>query len=373
MKIGIDAKWYFRGPPSGRRVIRSLVHSLIAVARPEDELHFFLDDRSRGEVPEGVQPARCHYVWGRVNQLGNLFPISRTADALQLDVVVYQNFAPPHALAHHARVAFVHDVIFAEHPEFYTWQERAYFAPLRAMSRRADRVCTVSASEKARMIRLGYAEASRIDVVPNAVDDVFVPRDALTPGQLSDALQKLGVSEPFVLYVGRITARKNVGALVPAMALVANRALPLVIAGPADRTSSGVDEALRLPGVSERLRFVGLMGDENLRVLYAAATVICFPSLDESFGFPPLEAMAAGTPTIVSRVPALEETCGDAAVYVNATDPSEIARAIDALMSDPARRATLREAGLRQANKFTWRESAQRLLDSAHAAAADVA
>ncbi len=373
MRIGIDAKWYFRGPPSGRRVVRNLVHSLIAVAGAEDELHFFLDERSRGDVPAGVRAEACHYVWGRVNQLGNLYPLPRAADALQLQVVVYQNFAPPRALAHHARVAFVHDVIFAEHPEFYTWQERVYFAPLRALSQRADRVCTVSESEKSRMVRLGYANASRVDVVPNAVDDVFVPRAALATGQVAEALQKLGVREPFVLYVGRITARKNVGALVRAMALVSTRELTLVVAGPADGTSRDLGEALLAPGVSERVHFIGLMGDENLRVLYAAAALFCFPSLDESFGFPPLEAMAAGTPTIVSRVPALEETCGDAALYVDPTDPSEIARAIDELMSDPARRVALREEGFRQARKFTWRDSAQRLLDSAHAAAAGFA
>jgi len=370
MRIGIDAKWYFRGPPSGRRVIRSLVHALIAVAGAEDELHFFLDDRSRGEIPEGAHRAQCRYVWGRVNQLGNLYPIPRAADALSLDVVVYQNFAPPRAVAHHARIAFVHDVIFAERPEFYTWQERAYFAPLRALSTRADRVCTVSESEKTRLVRLGYADEQRVDVVPNAVDDVFVARDALEPCHVAETLRARGLREPFVLFVGRVTARKNVGALVSAMALVATPGLTLVVAGPADRTSRDLAAALDASGVSERVRFIGLVDDESLRVLYASAALFCFPSLDESFGFPPLEAMAAGTPTIVSRIPALEETCGHAALYVDATDPADIARAIDELMSDPARRAVLRDEGFRQASKFVWRDSAQRLLGSARAALA---
>ncbi len=370
MRIGIDAKWYFRGPVSGRRVIRSLVHRLADIVSPDDELHVFLDQRSRAETPTGVGVERCHYVWSGVNQVANMIAVPRAADRLGMDVVVYQNFAPPRAIAHHARVAFVHDAIFAERPEFFTWQERLYFAPLRTLSARADRVCTVSESEKARLVRLGFAVAARIDVVPNAVDDAFVPRDALASSTVADALRALGVREPFALYVGRLTARKNVGALVRAMAHVQHPELTLVLAGPADRTCGDLAEIARSVGVEVRIRFLDLMGDAELRVLYATASVFAFPSLDESFGFPPLEAMAAGTPVVVSRVPALVETCGDAAVYVDPSDPLAIARAIDDVLADPVRRASLRAAGLRQAQKFSWRESATRLLQSARMAAA---
>ena len=369
MKIGIDAKWYYRGPPSGQRVVRSLVGSLRAAARPTDELHFFLDQRSQGEVPAGIERGRCHWGWGGVNQAANMYALPRVADRLGMDVVVYQNFAPPRAVARHARIAFVHDAIFAERPEFFTWQERLYFAPLRALSSRADRVCTVSESEKARLVRLGFAADDRVDVVPNAVDDVFVPRAALSPERVSDVLHTLGVREPFVLYVGRLTARKNAGALVRAMAQVAQKDLRLVLVGPADRTCENLAEVARAAGVSERVQFLGLRGDEQLRVLYATASLFAFPSLDESFGFPPLEAMAAGIPVIASRVPALVETCGDAAVYVDPTEVRDIARAIDSVVADPQRRAELRAAGLRRANVFSWRDSASRLLQSARSAA----
>jgi len=110
------------------------------------------------------------------------------------------------------------------------------------------------------------------------------------------------------------------------------------------------------------------MADESLSALYVAAAVFCFPSFDESFGLPPLEAMAAGTPVVCSNRPALVETCGEAAVYVDPTDPVAIARAIDALLSDPPRRAALREAGLRRASTFKWRHSAERLLASVRTA-----
>jgi glycosyltransferase involved in cell wall biosynthesis len=93
-------------------------------------------------------------------------------------------------------------------------------------------------------------------------------------------------------------------------------------------------------------------------------------SLDESFGLPPLEAMAAGTPVIAADRPAIVETCGDAAMYVDPADPRAIAGAIEALMRDPARRAELRAAGLRRVRTFAWHRSAERLLDSVRAAVA---
>jgi glycosyltransferase involved in cell wall biosynthesis len=105
-------------------------------------------------------------------------------------------------------------------------------------------------------------------------------------------------------------------------------------------------------------------------VLYAAATVFCFPSLDEGFGLTPLEAMAAGTPAVVSNVPALAETCGDAAALVDPTDPAAIGAAIDAIALDGARHAAMREAGLRRAAAFSWEASARTLLASVRAAVA---
>jgi glycosyltransferase involved in cell wall biosynthesis len=368
MKIGIDAKWYFSGPPSGRRVVRGLVEGLMAIAGREHELHLFLDERAAGRTPPGFAPERCHYIWGHVNQLANLSIVPGIADRVGLDAVVYQNFAPPMRRVRHARIAFVHDVIFAERPEFFTWRERLYFAPLRALTVRASRVCTVSESEKLRMARLGYAISDRIDVVPNAVDDVFHPRAELDPVHVEVVLHALGIREPYVLFVGRLTARKNVAALVRAMAHVKTANLLLVIVGAVDPTSADLPEVARTAGVGDRVRFVGPMGDDRLPALYAAASVFCFASLDESFGLPPLEAMAAGTPAIVSDRPAIVETCGDAAVYIDPTDPVAIAGAIDALMNDAPRRAALIARGRVRASAFTWKRSAERLFASVQTA-----
>jgi glycosyltransferase involved in cell wall biosynthesis len=370
MKIGIEAKWLFRGPPSGQRVVFNLVQSLIEDSGA-DELHFFLDARFRDEpMPANVPAERRHYVWAGNNQLSNVFLVPRAADRAGLDAVVYQNFVPPRAGVAHARIAFVHDVIFRSHPQFFNWRERLYFAPLRFLSSSADRVCTVSQSERARLARYNYADADRIDVVPNAVDDTFVPRERLSATLIDRTLDAVGVKEPYVLFVGRLTARKNVDALVRAMAHVETANLELIVVGAADETSPDLVGIAASVGVGDRVRFIGALdiGDERLRVLYACAAVFCFPSLEESFGLPPLEAMASGTPVIVSDVAAVVEICGDAAIYVDARSPTALAIAIDELMANSDLRDELRARGTRRAREFTWARSAARLLETVHAA-----
>jgi glycosyltransferase involved in cell wall biosynthesis len=368
MKIGIEAKWLFDGPPSGQRVVANLVRGLTDVAT-NDEVHLFLDERARGEaLPTDVPADRRHYIWARNNQLANVFVVPRAADRLGLDAVVYQNFAPPRSQARHARVAFVHDVIFESHPEFFTRRERLYFKPLRYLTHRADRVCTVSGSERSRLVRYGYASEDRVDVVPNAVDEAFAPREHQSDVESESVLERFNAPERFVLYAGRLNVRKNVAALVRAVAHLEARDLQLLVVGAPDRTAENLAGIAATVGVQDRVRLLGRVSDAELRVLYSAATVFCFPSLDEGFGLCPLEAMASGTPAVVSNAPVMVETCGDAAVYVDPRNPQAIAAAIDELASNASRHTELRYAGIERARTFNWNDSARRLLASVHAA-----
>jgi glycosyltransferase involved in cell wall biosynthesis len=372
MRLGIDAKWLHRGPPSGKRVVRNLVQAISRIA-PDVELHLFLDERGRDEplppcIADAVPEARRHWVWAGVNQLSNIFVLPRVADRAMLDAVVYQSFVPPPRLARHARIAFVHDAIFASDPSYFTWRERLYFTPLRWLASTADRVCTVSECERERLIDYDFATPGRIDVVPNGVESPV----AGTAASAADLCARLGVTGRFVLYVGRLNVRKNVGALVRAMAEVRTPGISLVVAGAPDRTTEDLAGIAQAAGIASRVRFLGHVDDEIVQALYARATAFCFPSFDEGFGLSPLEAMAAGVPTIVSRVPALLETCGDGARYADG-DALSIAAAIDAVAGNARASAALRASGLQRASGFTWERAARRLLASVHAAVRDAA
>ena len=122
--------------------------------------------------------------------------------------------------------------------------------------------------------------------------------------------------------------------------------------------------------LGDRVRFVGFIDSEDLPLWYAAATVFTLPSLYEGFGMGLLEAMSCGTPVVTTTSSSLPEVVGDAGLMVPATDADALGEALLRLLNDAELRAELRERGLRQAQRFSWRETAERTL-AAYQDAAD--
>jgi len=177
-----------------------------------------------------------------------------------------------------------------------------------------------------------------------------------------DAFGKLLLPETFLLFVGTIEPRKNLGLLFEAFQLLSEslrRQFPLVVAGkPGWHT--GPIYAKALPLVTEgTILFTGLVSEEDLTRLYKAATVFVYPSLDEGFGLPPLEAMSHGTAVIVSDAPVLVEVSGPGALVVSRFDASELAGALNLLLSDDARRSELSAKGYAHAAKYSWERTAK--------------
>ena len=173
-----------------------------------------------------------------------------------------------------------------------------------------------------------------------------------------------GLSSRFLLGVGNTNPNKNFANLLRAVALVLERTRQIdqvVLCG----NQGWPDGPLRRQAerLGDRLRLVSLPRRDMPR-LYAAATALVFPSLYEGFGLPVLEAMACGTPAVVSRAAALPETAGDAALYAEAEDPEAIAAQILALVDDETLRASLIERGLARAAGFNWTRAASDTLDA---------
>ncbi len=358
MRIGIDAKWYFEGPPSGRRVVRALVDALACMYN-HHEFYLFLNRRHKHKSKELPETFHKLFVWAGNNQLSNLFVLPRLASTHGLDVVLYQNFAP--LFGSTLKIAYIHDVLFLSHPAYYTLAERLYFAPLRFLTRHADGVITVSEEEKKRLIQYQYAAPDRIAVAHHGVDSNFKPKDKYETDLVEEIRRRYDLPDRFILFVGRLNLRKNLDNLLRAIPLLSDKSIPLVLVGSTNWKESNHERIIHELNLQDRVVFKGSI-TEDLGVVYSLATLFCFPSFAESFGLPPLEAMACGVPVVVSNTTSLPEVCGEAGTYVKPDDPSSIAAAIDSLLSNPQLYNLKRSQGLAQAAQFTWERAATTIL-----------
>jgi glycosyltransferase involved in cell wall biosynthesis len=264
----------------------------------------------------------------------------------------------------------VHDLAFIRFSQTFRAYNRAYLdLATRISVRKAARVLVVSEHTKREVVGLLGVPAERVIVTPNAPRAHFRPPDPLA---LETFRAKKGLPERFVLYVGTLEPRKNLTTLLEAYAKVAaHHDVPLIVGGGKGWLYDAVFQRLEALGLRERVQFVGYIEEEELPLWYAAATVFVFPSIYEGFGMPPLEAMACGTPVIASNSSSLPEVVGDAGLMAPPHDANAFAEAIVRVLDDGALREALRERGLAQAARFTWRTTAERTLAAYEAVAAE--
>ena len=362
MRIGIDAKWFFNGPPSGKIVVQNLIKHLI-LTNEDHDLYLFLDNNDK-DTPFPYSNKRVHleYVWANNNLLSNLFVIPLCAFKLKLDIVIFQNFSP--LISNFKRYSYVHCVLFKSNPEYFTFKERLYFAPLKLMCLMSHGICTVSKSEKTRMIEYGYGTDSNIDVIYHGIDERFKPRQLHDPNMLENIRAKYNLPDKFLLYVGRLNVVKNISNLIKSLPHLKEK-IPLVIVGDYDWKMTNLDALVKDLQLEDRILFAGAVYGVDLSYIYSVASIFCFPSYEESFGLPALEAMASGVPVVVSNRSSLPEICGDAGNYVNPDSPENIAEVIDELLDDDNLRERKQIMGLARAQQFKWEFSARDLVRNA--------
>ena len=269
---------------------------------------------------------------------------------------------PPRLAA--AGVVTVHDLAFATRPEdAHPAQRRFLESAVPASIDRARLVVAVSETTRRDLMTRYGVRPHRIRVVPNAASAEFHERDG--DEALAEARRRLRLPEDFLLSVGTIHPRKNLGGLARAAALSGRqlgRTLPVVHVGRegwlCERVFADIESA-GPPGI----RFVGQINDATLRALYRQAAALVYPSFAEGFGLPILEAFACGTPVITSNGSGMLEAAGDAAELVDPHDPDSIAAGIVRVVRDADRRGELVERGRRRLEDFSWSRSARQMLD----------
>jgi len=224
---------------------------------------------------------------------------------------------------------------------------------------RAARVVTPSEYTATELVRTTGVAREKIRVIPEGVDP---------PAKLPSAQERLcerralvGEGNEMVLTVGVIQTRKNTLNALKALALLPAR-FRLVLAGGEGYGAEAALDFIRREGLDSKVVRLGYVAPARLRSLYQAASVFLFPSLEEGFGLPVLEAMAHGAPVVASKTSALPEVGGDAALYIDPRDPKDIAEKVRRVAEDELLRQSLIARGLGRAPRFTWRRTAEATL-----------
>ncbi len=238
-------------------------------------------------------------------------------------------------------VTTVHDLVFHKYPEtlnslIRTTQRRR----LARLSKNTTHIITDSLSTKNDLMEIYDIQSKRITVIYPGIDGRYKPQ---TKQEIDRVKKKYNLPDQFVLSVGTQEPRKNLVRLTQAMKDVD---IPLVVVGK--------------HGWGVKTQTLGYVPDPDLPGIYCAATVFAYPSLYEGFGFPVLEAMACGTPVVTSNVSSLPELGGAAAVLVDPLDVSAIVAGITQAIAQSDKMTGL---GLKQAAKFTWANSAKKVLE----------
>ena len=200
------------------------------------------------------------------------------------------------------------------------------------------------------------ARPERIHVVPHGVDRYLRPASEAAKTAVR---QKLGLSRPYILFLGGITPLKNIGNLLRAFArLGKTHDVDLVLAGFKRWSFENELAPIREVGMEDRVKYVGYVADEDLAALYSAAECLALPSWYEGFGIPILEAMACGCPVVTSSGRhAAPEVAGGAALLVNPADPEAIATGLSQVLDDPRLRAELIAKGLVRGPQYDWEKT----------------
>jgi glycosyltransferase involved in cell wall biosynthesis len=268
------------------------------------------------------------------------------------------NFIPSKNVKARKIICTLHDFSFKLQPEWHPKERLEYFNENFDLVKKADHIITGSNFTKQEIIDYMQIPQDKISVIYHGVNhELYKP---YPQNELQDTKAKFDLPKKFLLFVGSIEPRKNLLFLLMAYNLLSREEkdeLPLILVGFKGWENKEIMQEIEKN--QEYIRYLGFVTDTQLAHIYNLATIFIYPSLYEGFGLPPLEAMACGTPVIVSNVSSLPEVCADAALYIEPMDLQDIKDKILTLLGDEKLREELSKKSKAQAALFSWEKAAQ--------------
>jgi glycosyltransferase involved in cell wall biosynthesis len=371
MKIGFDAKRYFRNPTGLGNYSRTLIGNLVGYYPENDyRLYAAISDRTAASIPsfenDRVTIRTAPPFWNGAITAGLWRSLRLSAEVQRDGLDIFHGLSNeiPAGIDVASKTRFVvtiHDLIFLSHPQFYHRSERAiYHWKCRSACRRADAVVAVSEQTRREIIDRFQIPPSRIRVVYQSCDPRFgVPIAAESLGQLR---RQYRLPSDFILYVGSLSERKNARGLIEALQILKDRMpVPLVLVGKGKQYATRLRERIEHHKLTRQVQFFSDIPSCDLPGLYQLASAFVYPSFQEGFGIPIIEALHSRVPVITSAGGCFSEAGGPSSRYIDPFDPASIANAIETVLTDRRLAEQMIEDGAAHVQRFAPRRTTDTL------------
>jgi glycosyltransferase involved in cell wall biosynthesis len=362
MRIGINGRFLAAKRTGVQRAAYNLIRSLVTVDRTNEYVLFTSEDQLTNPDWQyenvTVVPSRIREGENIRNHIWEQFTLPKLAKKYKVDLLHSPaNLAP--ILYKGKSVVHIHDLCFVVNPQWYSFSFRTlYNLVIPRLARRAAKVITNSNNSRNDLLQYCNLEADRVSQVYWAVDDMFL--HSLKEG---GDTQSVGL-EDYILYVGSLEPRKNIGTLLEAYEQMRSSnphiKTKLVLIGGESHVFA--DVRLKVKNYVEDVYFKGFVNDKMLLSFYKNARLFVYPSLYEGFGLPPLEAMATGVPVVTSITSSIPEVVGDSALMVSPYDTRQLSETMTRALTDEELRKVMISRGLEQVQKFNWYRVARNTL-----------